>query len=36
MAVRHLRFFLGAVDHGGCGRAAGHLHVAQPSLSQAS
>jgi len=35
MDVRHLKYFLGVVDHGGFGRAATHLHVAQPSLSQA-
>ena len=35
MDVRHLRYFLGVVDHGGFGRAAKHLHVAQPSISQA-
>ncbi|MHA7154263.1 LysR family transcriptional regulator [Arthrobacter sp. TMN-50] len=35
MDVRHLKYFLGVVDHGGFGRAAAYLHVAQPSLSQA-
>ena len=35
MDIRHLKYFLGVVDHGGFGRAAEHLHVAQPSLSQA-
>jgi DNA-binding transcriptional LysR family regulator len=35
MDVRHLRYFLGVVDCGGFGRAAAHLHVAQPSISQA-
>ncbi|MFP5315742.1 MAG: LysR family transcriptional regulator [Actinomycetes bacterium] len=35
MDIRHLKYFLGVVDHGGFGRAAEHLLVAQPSLSQA-
>jgi DNA-binding transcriptional LysR family regulator len=35
MDIRHLKYFLGVVDHGGFGRAATELHVAQPSLSQA-
>lgn len=35
MDIRHLRYFLGVVDHGGFGKAATALHVAQPSLSQA-
>ncbi len=35
MDIRHLKYFLGVVDHGGFGRAAEALHVAQPSLSQA-
>jgi len=35
MDIRHLRYFLGVVDHGGFGRAATHLRVAQPSISQA-
>jgi DNA-binding transcriptional LysR family regulator len=35
MDVRQLKFFLAVVDHGGFGRAAEHLMVAQPSLSQA-
>lgn len=35
MDIRHLKYFLGVVDHGGFGRAAAELHVAQPSLSQA-
>jgi len=33
--VRQLKFFLAVVDHGGFSRAAEHLVVAQPSLSQA-
>lgn len=35
MDARQLSYFLAIVDHGGFGRAAEHLHVAQPSLSQA-
>jgi len=35
MDVRQLTYFLAIADHGGFGRAAEHLHVAQPSLSQA-
>lgn len=35
MEVRQLRFFLAVVDHGGFGKAAQQLMVAQPSLSQA-
>lgn len=35
MDVRQLRYFLAVVDHGGIGRAAEMLRVAQPSLSQA-
>jgi DNA-binding transcriptional LysR family regulator len=35
MDIRHLKYFLGVVDHHGFGRAAAQLHVAQPSLSQA-
>ncbi|CAN5745333.1 MAG: LysR family transcriptional regulator [Actinomycetota bacterium] len=35
MDIRQLTYFLGIVEHGGFGRAAEHLHVAQPSLSQA-
>lgn len=35
MDVRQLGYFLAIVDQGGFGRAADHLHVAQPSLSQA-
>jgi len=31
--ARQLSYFLAIVDHGGFGRAATHLHVAQPSLS---
>ena len=35
MDARQLEYFLAIVDHDGFGRAAQHLHVAQPSLSQA-
>ena len=35
MDGRQLGYFLAIVDHGGFGRAADHLLVAQPSLSQA-
>lgn len=35
MDARQLEYFLAIVDHDGFGRAALHLHVAQPSLSQA-
>ncbi|MEV5838761.1 LysR family transcriptional regulator [Nocardia sp. NPDC052112] len=35
MDVRQLKFFLAVVDHGGFGKAAQQLMVAQPSLSQA-
>ena len=35
MDVRQLKFFLAVVDHGGFSRAAEHLMIAQPSLSQA-
>lgn len=35
MDLRQLTYFLGIIEHGGFGRAAEHLHVAQPSLSQA-
>jgi DNA-binding transcriptional LysR family regulator len=35
MDARQLEYFLAIVDHDGFGRAADHLHVAQPSLSQA-
>ncbi|PSL00865.1 DNA-binding transcriptional LysR family regulator [Murinocardiopsis flavida] len=34
MDARQLSYFLAVVDHGGFGRAAEHLHLAQPSLSQ--
>ncbi|MCU1687852.1 MAG: transcriptional regulator, LysR family [Amycolatopsis sp.] len=35
MDARQLQYFLAVVDHGGMGRAAQALYVAQPSLSQA-
>lgn len=35
MDARQLEYFLAVVDHGGVGRAAAALYVAQPSLSQA-
>ncbi|MPZ60503.1 MAG: LysR family transcriptional regulator [Propionibacteriales bacterium] len=35
MDVRQLAYFLAIVDNGGFNRAARHLHLAQPSLSQA-
>lgn len=35
MEVRQLKFFLAVVDHGGFSKAAEHLMLAQPSLSQA-
>lgn len=35
MDLRQLRYFLAIVDHGGYHRAAEHLLIAQPSLSQA-
>ena len=35
MDARQLEYFLAIVDHDGFGKAAQHLHVAQPSLSQA-
>jgi DNA-binding transcriptional LysR family regulator len=35
MDARQLEYFLAIVDHDGFGRAARHLHIAQPSLSQA-
>lgn len=34
MDARQLGYFLAIVDHGGFGRAADHIHVSQPSLSQ--
>ncbi|MGV9799525.1 LysR family transcriptional regulator [Mycobacterium sp. NPDC003449] len=34
MDIRQLRFFLAVVDHGTVHRAAEHLYVAQPSISQ--
>ena len=34
MDVRQLTYFLAVVDHGGFTRAAEHLIIAQPSLSQ--
>lgn len=34
MDIRQLTYFLGVIDHGGFGRAAEAMHVAQPSLSQ--
>ncbi|MEN0138883.1 MAG: LysR family transcriptional regulator [Rhodococcus sp. (in: high G+C Gram-positive bacteria)] len=34
MDIRQLEYFLAVVEHGGVNRAAGHLHVAQASLSQ--
>ncbi|MFF5991863.1 LysR family transcriptional regulator [Prauserella flavalba] len=35
MDARQLGYFLAVVDHNGFGRAAEHVHIAQPSLSQA-
>ena len=35
MDQRRLEYFLAVVEEGGVTRAAGRLHVAQPSLSQA-
>ena len=35
MDIRQLKFFLAVVDHNGFSRAAQHLMIAQPSLSQA-
>ena len=34
MDTRKLKYFLAVVDHGGFNRAAEHLLIAQPSLSQ--
>lgn len=34
MDARQLEYFLAIVDHDGFGKAAQHLHIAQPSLSQ--
>lgn len=34
MGTRKLKYFLAAVDHTGFNRAAEHLLIAQPSLSQ--
>ena len=34
MDIRQLKYFLAVVDHNGFSRAAQHLMVAQPSLSQ--
>jgi DNA-binding transcriptional LysR family regulator len=34
MDARQLGYFLAVVDHHGFGRAAEHVHIAQPSLSQ--
>ncbi|MFC3996800.1 LysR family transcriptional regulator [Nocardiopsis sediminis] len=34
MDIRQLRYFLAVIDHGGVRRAADHLFVAQPSLTQ--
>lgn len=35
MDTRQLIYFLGVLEHGGFSRAAQHLHVSQPALSQA-
>ncbi|MBN9733820.1 MULTISPECIES: LysR substrate-binding domain-containing protein [unclassified Pseudonocardia] len=35
MEIRHLEYFLAVVEHEGLNRAAQHLFVSQPSLSQA-
>ena len=35
MDIRQLKYFLAVADHNGFSRAAQHLMVAQPSLSQA-
>jgi DNA-binding transcriptional LysR family regulator len=35
LKVHQLEYFLAIVDHAGFNRAAAHLHLAQPSLSQA-
>ena len=34
MDARQLGYFLAVVDHGGFGRAAEQIRIAQPSLSQ--
>lgn len=35
MDARQLGYFLAVIDHGGFGKAAEQIHIAQPSLSQA-
>ncbi|MCD1286065.1 MULTISPECIES: LysR family transcriptional regulator [unclassified Brevibacterium] len=35
MELRQLEYFIAVIDHGGVGRAAQALHVAQPTISQA-